>query len=78
MTDIPSLIDRARTAQHSILAQPELIKELADALEALPQMVEALEQFRRVCEVWPNTDGVVTSVDLTPIRKVFALIKPKD
>jgi hypothetical protein len=39
------LIDRARTAQHSILPQPDLIKELADEIERLRAQVEAVKEI---------------------------------
>lgn len=39
MTRNSDLIHRARVAQHSILPQPELIKELADEVERLTGII---------------------------------------
>lgn len=39
------------------------------------EMSEAMEQFNAICEAWPDQDGVITSVDLKPIRTALALLK---
>ncbi len=78
---LKSLIRSTMTLGDSLAieAADDLIRDLRTECDnqatRIADLEEALEQFRGVCEAWPNTHEVVFSVDLKPIRSILAKAK---